>query len=86
MRELEKRFERSELVHHFERRRMDGIAAEIPQEILMLFKHDNGDPGAGQQQPEHHPCGTTANNAAGCFDPVHITAPRHRETTPLESP
>jgi hypothetical protein len=33
-------------VHHFERRRVDGIAAEIAQEILVLLKHDDRNPRA----------------------------------------
>ncbi len=48
MRKFKELVEQSELVHHFERGRMDGIAPEIAQEILMLFKHDNRHTGPRQ--------------------------------------
>jgi hypothetical protein len=38
----------SQLVHQFERRGVDRIAAEIAQEIAMLFEHDDGDAGPRQ--------------------------------------
>jgi hypothetical protein len=47
---------------------MDGIASEVAQKILVLFKHDNGHAGARQQKSKHHSSGTTAGNAARGFD------------------
>ena len=37
------------------RRGMDGVAAEIAQEIGMLFEHQRLHAGAGEQQARHHP-------------------------------
>ena len=47
---LEELTEEAELVHNFERRGMNGISAEIAQEVGMLFEDQDGDPGAGEQQ------------------------------------
>ena len=38
MRSLQERIEKSEFVHHLQRRGMDGVAAEVPQEISVLFE------------------------------------------------
>ena len=43
---------------------MDRVAAEIAQEIAMLFEDDDPDPGAGQQQPQHHAGRTAPGDAA----------------------
>jgi hypothetical protein len=45
----------AELVHQLQRRGMDGVAAEIAQEIAMLLEHERGDAGPREQQPRHHP-------------------------------
>ena len=49
MRQLEKLVEQSQLVHHFQSRRMNRIAAKIAQEIAVLFQHQDFDAGARQQ-------------------------------------
>jgi len=41
MRQLEELIEQAEFVHEFQRRRMDGVAAEIAQEILVLFQDEH---------------------------------------------
>src|SRR5215203_5027114 len=71
MRDFEKLLEQSELVYHFKCRRVNGIAAKIAQEILMLFKHNNPHARARQQESEHHPGGATTGDAAGGFDLSH---------------
>src|SRR5882724_422449 len=49
MRTFEKLFDQTEFVHHFERGRMNRIAAKVAEEIGMLFEHDHRDARAGQQ-------------------------------------
>ncbi len=46
---------------------MDGVAAEVAEEIAMLFHHDGVDAGARQQESQHHPGGATADDAARRF-------------------
>ena len=43
---------------------MNGIAAKITQKVGVLFQHQDFDPGAGEQQSQHHPGGTAAGNTA----------------------
>ncbi len=50
MRALEEIVEDTELVHDLERRGMDGVAAEVAQEIGMLLQHHDIDTGAGEQK------------------------------------
>ena len=68
---------------------MDGVAAKIAQEVLVLLQHDHVDAGARQQQAEHHAGRTAADDRAGganrfChriimgdFDPVSKPATAH---------
>ena len=63
--------EQAQLVHHFQRRRMDRVAAEVAQEIGVLFQHDDVDAGAGQQKPEHHPGRTAADDATAGLHGFH---------------
>ena len=71
MRQLQKFIEQAELVHQFQRRGMNGVAAEIAQEVGVLFQHGDGDTGARQQEAEHHPGRSAAGDAAGGFDRSH---------------
>ncbi len=41
VRQLEKTIEQTKLAHHFHRRRMNGIATKISQEISVLLQHDD---------------------------------------------
>jgi hypothetical protein len=41
-------------MHQLERRGVDGIAAEVAQEITMLLQHDHIDAGARQKEAKHH--------------------------------
>jgi hypothetical protein len=54
MRTAQKVFEQPQLVHQFQSRGVDRISAEIPQEIGVLLKNENRDPGSGKQESEHH--------------------------------
>ena len=65
---------------------MDGVAAEIPQEIRVLFQHDDRHTGAGQQESEHHPGRAAADDAAGCFDDIHVTIPPDGPTVARKFP
>ena len=68
VRQLEELLEQPELVHQFERRGMDGVAAKVAQEIRVLLEHDDIDAGARQQEAEHHPGRPAAGNAASGAD------------------
>jgi hypothetical protein len=50
---------------------MDGVTAEIAQEIAVFLQHGDGHPGPGQKQSEHHAGWTPADHAARCV--VHVT-------------
>ena len=45
---------------------MHGVAAEIPEEIGVLFQHQRLDAGATQEISEHHAGRTAADDAAAC--------------------
>src|SRR4051812_15556784 len=51
---------------------MDRVAAEVAQEVGMLFQHDDVDAGAPQQKAEHHAGRTTAHDAAGGLDTLIV--------------
>ena len=55
VRQLEELVEQTELAHHVEGRGMDGVAAEVAQEVAMLLEHDDVDAGAREQEAEHEP-------------------------------
>src|SRR6266853_1366419 len=44
---------------------LDCVAAEVAQEITVLFEHEHRDPGARQQKTEHDPGRAAAGDAAG---------------------
>ncbi len=64
MRSFKEAVEQAELVHHFEGRGMNRIAAEVAQEIRVLLQHHDVDAGASEQQAEHHPGRPAASDAA----------------------
>ena len=59
---LEEALEHPELVEDLHRRGVDRVAAEIAEEVGMLFEHLHRDAGAGEQQPGHHPRGAAADD------------------------
>ena len=75
MRQLQQIIEAAELVHQLEGRGMDRVAAEIAEEIGVLFQHHDIDAGARQQQPGHHPGRPTARHAASHRHSLHGISP-----------
>jgi hypothetical protein len=68
MRQLQEVFQKTEVVHRFEGRGVDRIAAKIAQKICMFFENDRIHPGSGKEKPEHHPGWATADDAAAAGD------------------
>ena len=66
VRKLQEVIDQTEFIHHLQGRGMHGIAAEIPEEIGVLFQHKRLDAGATQQIPQHHAGRTAADDAAAC--------------------
>ena len=64
VRPLEELVEQAELVHHLERRGMDGVAAEVAEEIRVLLQDDDVDAGTRQQEAQHHAGRTAAGHHA----------------------
>jgi len=64
VRQHEKLVEQTKLVHQFQRRRMDGIAAEVAKEIGVLLQHHDIDAGAREKKAKHHPGRPAAGDAA----------------------
>ena len=64
VRQAEQRLEEAELVHDLECRGVDGIAAKVAVEVLVLLEHGDGDTGAGEEQTEHDAGGAAAHDAA----------------------
>ena len=54
-----------ELVEDPQRRGVDGVAAEVAEEVGVLLEHDDVDAGAREQQPEHRAGGSAAGDDAG---------------------
>ncbi|MGY3359168.1 hypothetical protein ACVWZK_005831 [Bradyrhizobium sp. GM0.4] len=63
MRQLQESVDQAELVHHLERRRMHGVAAEVAEEIRMLLQHHDIDAGAPEEIAEHHARRSAADDA-----------------------
>jgi hypothetical protein len=64
VRQFQELIDQAEFEHQFERRRMNRVATEIPEEIGMLFQHHDMNAGARQQESEHHSGGAAAGDAA----------------------
>src|SRR5262252_2454585 len=62
VRQLEELVEQTELAHHVEGRGMDGVAAEVAQEVAVLLEHDDVDARAREQEAEHEPAGPAADD------------------------
>jgi len=65
MRAFEEFVEQTKLVDDLQRGGVHRVAAEIAQEIGMLFQHDHIHAGAREEEPQHHACRTAAYDAAG---------------------
>ena len=57
-------FEDAELVHELEGGGVDGVAAEVAEEILVLFEDGDVVAVAGEEVAKHHAGGATAYDAA----------------------
>ena len=55
VRALQESIEQPELAQQLERRGMNRVAAEIAEEVGMLFEHCDAAAGAREQQARHHP-------------------------------
>ena len=53
VRQAQERVQETQFMHDLQCGRMDRVAAEIAQEIAVLFQHDDIDAGAGEQKPRH---------------------------------
>ena len=65
VREGEEGVEDAELVHDVEGGGMDGVAAEVAEEVFVFFKDGDIDALAGEQEAEHDAGGASAYDAAG---------------------
>ena len=74
MRPIEEILKDPELVHDLERRWVDGVAAEIAQEIGVLLQHHDVDAGARQEKAEHHAGRAASGDGALCGDGLRCHA------------
>src|SRR5262249_26627112 len=72
MRQGEKGLDEPELVHHLEGRGMDGVAAEVTEEVCVLLQHDHVHAGAGEEKAQHHAGGPAAHDAAAVALPLIV--------------
>src|SRR5262249_10257877 len=56
--------QKSQLVHQLKGRRVNGIAAEVPQEGAVLLEDEHVHASAGEQEAQHHPSRAAARDAA----------------------
>src|SRR5439155_13149228 len=71
VRQFQELGQQAQLVQDLQRRRVDGVAAEVAEEVGVLLQDGDVDPGPGQQQPEDHAGGPAADDAARGLDGVH---------------
>ena len=67
VRKGEEGFEEAELVHEVESGRVDGVAAEVAEEVLVFLEDGDMVTSAGEEESEHHAGRTSAYDAAGGF-------------------
>ena len=72
VRPLKEALEHPELVEDLHRRRMDRVAAEIAEEVLVLLEDADVAARPGEQQAGHHARGSAADD-----DQVRIAIRRH---------
>jgi hypothetical protein len=65
VRELEKFVEEPELVEDFHGGGVNGVAAEVTEEVGVFFEDGDGNALPGEQVAEHDACGASADDAAG---------------------
>ena len=65
VRQRQELLQHAQLVHQLERRRVDGVAPEIAEEVTMLLEHDGANTSACEEHAQHHAGGPAADDAAG---------------------
>jgi hypothetical protein len=65
MRDAQEMLEEAEFVHEFEGGWVDGVAAEIAEEVGVFFEDEDFDASAGEEETEHHAGGAASCDAAG---------------------
>ena len=63
VRQFQELVQQAQLVHELQCGGMDGVAAEIAQEVGVLLQHDHVDAGAREQKAEHEPARPAADHA-----------------------
>src|SRR5216683_4873273 len=59
---LQQRVQQAKLLHHAQRSAMNGVAAEVAVEVLVLFEHDHIDPLARKEETENDAGRSSAYN------------------------
>jgi hypothetical protein len=67
MRTLQEFPQESQFVHQLQGRRVNSVPAKISQKICMFLEDHDVNAGASQEKAEHHPCRSTARDAASGF-------------------
>jgi len=63
--ELEEAVEEAELVEELQGGGVDGVAAEVAEEVGVFFEDGDGDARAGEEEAEHDAGGASADDADG---------------------
>ncbi len=72
VRDGEELLEEAELVEEIERGGVDGVAAEVAEEVFVFFEDCNLDAGAGEEEAQHDARGSSADDAAGGGERVGV--------------
>jgi hypothetical protein len=70
VRSFQEFFQNTQFMHDLESGRMNSVAAEITQEVGMLFKHKYVHADARKQQSQHHAGGTASGNTTASVNHV----------------
>jgi hypothetical protein len=65
MRDAQEIIEEAELIHEFERGWVNGVAAEIAEEVGVFFEDEDFDASTGEKKAEHYAGGAASCDAAG---------------------
>ena len=76
VRPLQELVQEPQLVQHLEGRRVNRVAAKVPEEVSVLLQDHDVDPSPRQQEAQHHPGRTTAGDAALSIERFYLI--RHR--------
>src|SRR5262245_49264216 len=87
MRQSQDLIEHPQFAHQLQSGGMDGVAAEIAEEVPVLFKDYHLNAGAGEHQPKHHSGGAAPDNTTGGSDFLcHLPGLTHRGTSTDKHP